>query len=550
MVSFDFDNHVQSILNQKCSNIPKIEWRKWLEVNSKEEYLNLVLKQSGLHQINNILTRIHQEKTNSRSFSVEIEKVLDKQKEKEISIFTHTSGTTNSNLSALKWFHITEYLLKRLWAPGMQAIFESSGLNTKSSAVIFVPSRLNLDGIQKKNDKDYISLYSSEFSQRVMLGLIQPKSYLFYPYKEALNLEIIAKILLLDDISVISAPAATVLKWANLSKLRLGLQKSYSVMKTDQDNRSDELYKLIDLKGIERAAKEIQQLLSNKLLKATLIFSISSLNQKQWELIRDFMRWKKGEEKFTNLYVGSEIGPFAASISYKQIKVSDKENMFIFPLTLPVIEYKGFKELIHESKKKRGNLLVSRRNGEQELINIDTGDFIQVKNQAGLPQIGGKILRDNFQLKYKVHISEQVKIPKNSILYAGDYFNFGSLEIIEPRNLLFCLNSTCGYNFDALLLMSENEGASWTLYLKSGEDGHCKSSENIREAIFNCPHESTIPKAIEQNKIKIELINDYPVDFLKEREEILEKVRTGKSPKGILKKWPLYVVIMHNLTKN
>ena len=87
-------------------------------------------------------------------------------------VFCHTSGTTSGDIRQLKWYHMSNGLIKRLWAPGMQAIFESSGLNPKTSAVIFVPSRTKIDGINKLEGKEYISLYSSEFSQRLMLSIM------------------------------------------------------------------------------------------------------------------------------------------------------------------------------------------------------------------------------------------------------------------------------------------------------------------------------------------------------------------------------------------
>ena len=96
-------------------------------------------------------------------------------------------------------------IVSRYWAPGMQAIFESSGLNSEKSAVIFVPSRTNLDGINYLNDKQYLSLYSSEFSQRTMLSIIKPHSYLLHEYKMSKDLDVISKILSLEEIAVISA---------------------------------------------------------------------------------------------------------------------------------------------------------------------------------------------------------------------------------------------------------------------------------------------------------------------------------------------------------
>jgi hypothetical protein len=52
----------------------------------------------------------------------------------------------------------------------------------------------------------------------------------------------------------------------------------------------------------------------------------------------------------------------------------------------------------------------------------------------------------------------------------------------------------------------------------------------------------TLKTAIKEKKIDFELINDQPVDFLNERDEMLNKVRNGQISKGILKKWPLYVI--------
>jgi len=42
--------------------------------------------------------------------------------------------------------------------------------------------------------------------------------------------------------------------------------------------------------------------------------------------------------------------------------------------------------------------------------------------------------------------------------------------------------------------------------------------------------------------IILKKLSENPVDFLATRSEILEKVRNGKNPKGILKKWPLYII--------
>ena len=187
MKRFDFDLETQKIFDKNFSNIQKTDWRKWLDISSREEYEELSLKLSGLSSVDDIFKRIKSEITDSRSFSIDLEDYLNKYQDNDSLIFCHTSGTTNSNLSKLKWFHMAKEIVKRQWAPGMQAIFESSGLDSKSSAIIFVPSRLKFDGIRTYEEKNYVSLYSSEFSQRITLSTIKPQSYLFCEYKNSKN---------------------------------------------------------------------------------------------------------------------------------------------------------------------------------------------------------------------------------------------------------------------------------------------------------------------------------------------------------------------------
>lgn len=179
----------------------------------------------------------------------------------------------------------------------MQAIFESRGLNNNNSARIFVPSKIKDDGLKLINKKKVISLYSSEFSQRLMLSLIKPKTYLLDQYKNSNNLETIAKILTMQDIAIISAPALSILKWANLALLRKGLKKSILNLPKEQNPELLNLLKTINNKGIESASIEIQKALSNAFSDANIIFSVSSLINNQWASIRKFMKWKKGHEK-------------------------------------------------------------------------------------------------------------------------------------------------------------------------------------------------------------------------------------------------------------
>lgn len=543
MSSHDFDQDVQTKFNKYFSKIAVLDWKDWLKISSKEEYEMMALKLSGLANIDNVRERINEEKTQSRSFSIDLNSYIQSYMGKDPLVFVHTSGTTNSSLSGIKWFHMNMSIIKHLWAPGMQAIFESSGLDNRSSAVIFVPSRMNTDGINLFEDKEYISLYSSEFSQRIMLSVIEPFSYLLYEYKHSKHLDIISKILSLEKISVISAPSATILGWADLNKFRNGIKSSLNNLLHEPSPILMKLLELIENEGLNAASRKIQKMLSEKISKAVLIFSISSLTQAHWDLIRTFMKWEQNSERFTNLYVASEIGPFASTLGNYELARSNK--MFVFPLTLPVIEYKGNYSLLSRSNIKVGNLHVSRMSESEPLINIETGDVITVKNQDGLPQIGGDIFRSHFSLKYPVNISERLILPSDFSICVGDLFTLNEFDIFAPRYLLDCLLKNCNLDIDALLLVKQNNGKiPWKLVLPAGSE--CRTNDQLIKSIENCPGQSEILKALKNDLLTVELIKEKPIDFMATRSQMLSKVRNGMIPKGILKKWPLYLVFPEN----
>ena len=544
MISIDFDPEVQFIFDKLFSDIQSTNWKKWLDISSKEDYLDFVLKNSGLSTVTDIFERISKEKTNSTEMSIDIYDYLANFHSSEPLIVCHSSGTTNNDLTSLKWLPMSKKIVKLYWAPGMQAIFDSSGLDSNSSVVIFVPSRLNTDGLNKFENKNYISLYSSEFSQRLMLSILKPSNFTFFEYKFSKNVNIVAKMLSLNDVSVISAPALTILGWADIEKFQLGLQKSIKNINPDSDPILEVLLTKIKKKGIETASKEIQEMLSDKLSQSTLVFSISSLSLKDWDLIRRFMKWEKGNERFTNLYVASETGPFAASIDKDIEKCSQPDDLLVFPLTLAVLEYKGKKQLISESNSKIGKLLISRVNNSKVFINLDIGDIIQLTDQQALPQIKGKILRSEFQLKYPIKISKNIPLKSDYSVYAGDYFNFNTFEIYDPRTLMNCLKIGCKLDIDSLLLIEPKEDINkdWKLVLNSNSTGDCSNLQNYKEILLNCVKDEDFRIIISNDRMEIQLIEENPVDFLRTRPEILDKVRSGKNPKGILKKWPLYVI--------
>jgi hypothetical protein len=101
------------------------------------------------------------------------------------------------------------------------------------------------------------------------------------------------------------------------------------------------------------------------------------------------------------------------------------------------------------------------------------------------------------------------------------------------------LKNICETNIDSLLLESNNP--EWNLYIES--NSKCNNTKKIKDAIFACPHKKQFEQAILNDIIKVNLLNESPVNFLAECEIILDDVRQGIKPKGILKKWPLYVLL-------
>ncbi|MFX0010852.1 MAG: hypothetical protein ACFE9R_11085 [Candidatus Hermodarchaeota archaeon] len=526
---FDLDLETQKTINELYSDLSITKWNNWLDIDSKQEFLNYVLNNSGLYVVNDLYTRIKKEKTNSRSFSTDLESEIKQANKDEPLIFCHTSGTTDSRTSALKWYKMSMSNVSRYWAPGMKAIFESSGLNKKNSVIIFVPSRLEIDGTNEVNRKRFISFYSSEFSQRIMLATIKPYSYSLFEYKNATNIDVISKILSLEDIAVISAPAVTILKWADINKFKEGIKNSVKSLKSLSNPQLEGLLKIIKNNSITAATRKIQQIMSEKLRDATVVFSISSLSENDWALIRRFMKWKKGFERFTNLYVASEVGPIASSLGNFQISRSNQ--MYILPLSLPVLENKGKKSIISNSKNTIGKILVSKMEDNKPVLNIDIGDVINIKSQETLPLIDGKILRSSFTLKYPINVSQTIELPQRYEIMVGDYFDLPSFEFQQPRDLIECINKVYPNFTDSLLLVLDEDNTKISkLFLPNPPSDYEEISNCIR-ALFK-----------DTTQIDLEIISDKPVDFIKDRSVMANKVRTGKIAKGVLKKWPLYVI--------
>lgn len=541
---YDFDGELQKVFDASYSRIPPINWKSWLDISSREEYELFALKISGLSSIDNLFERIKVEKTDSRLVSIDVKSFSDSYNGSYPLYLCHTSGTSGVQLSDLKWFHMSKEVVRNRWAPGMQAIFQVSGLDSSSSVVVFVPSRIKIDGMSIFEGKKLIKLYSSEFSQRLMLSLIKPLSYLLYEYKDANSLQTIARLLSMEKISVVSAPASTVLGWADLMRLRQGLKKSQYIVSDNEDPELSELMGLIESLGFDTATIEIQRRLSDLMSEATLVFSISSITEREWSIIRDFMKWEKGAERFTNLYVGSEIGPFAANIHKDVPELSSNERMCVFPLTLPVIERRGKLDLITRSEYPIGRLLVSYMNCRDPIINVDTGDVIMIESQEGLPMIAGEVLRAEFRLKSKLMIPPEVSAPKEYNVFVGDYFDLEGLEIVNPRRLLLCLAKR--FNFDkrsSMVLRKGLDDRSWSMFLPITQGNKHSNISKIWKKLPLCPGGDSIMFAIERGSLQLGTLDQNPVKTQIPRTELLKRVRKGELPKGVLKRWPLYVVV-------
>lgn len=534
MTAYDFDPQVQTVFFGQYSHIPSTDWKQWLVISSREEYESQAVALSGLSLIDDLFDRIHSEKTDPSSFSITAESLATS---KGPLLVCHTSGTSGGSISDVKWFHMSKELVEHLWAPGMQAIFEASGLTPQTDAVIFVPSRARTDGLSFVEGNPVIKLYSAEFSQRLMLSMIKPRSYLLYQYKDARSITVLAEMLSMDRISVVSAPFLTVLGWADLKKLRKGLEKSCSALDSGKEEEGNpevnNFKKKINRLGLKAAASEIQKQLAALLSDATLIFSATAMTEQEWKTICNFLHWEKGEEKVTNLYVGSEVGPFAASIGPHSWNTMD-----VFPLTVPVLEHKGERYLLSRSPYTTGNLLLSRMHNRKPLINIDTGDVITVTNQEGLPVIAGEILRAGFPLKTRVTFSPELHVREPYSVFVGSYFNLDGIHIKNPRLLVTCLAEQCNFDKKSSLVLKKD--IKWFLIVPF-QDKNC--SHAVQNRLSLCPHGSQLEQAIKKGVIGIKTVKENPVKSAIPRSELITQVRKGELPKGVLVRWPLYVVV-------
>jgi hypothetical protein len=510
-----------------------------MAIASPDEFEEAALDASGFASCGHVLDGITKRPiTDSRRIAVDPAKLVPPSSRPLV--VCHTSGTSGG---AVKWFHMAEDLVHRLWAPGMQAIFESSGVTRAARVAIFVPSRLQNDGLVAEDGSTRVRLYSAEFSQRLMLALLRPAEYLLDVYRTSRSLTTLARLLALERIDVVSAPAATVLGWADRRRLRQGLRRSFEALRSGtRPTPSEAQWALERIRtlGVDAAAVEFQRRLKSLFAEATLVFSTSSLTAPEWAVIRRFMGWTRGAERFTNLYVGSETGPFAATLRRHPDDPVEQAAMAVFPLTLPAIQRRGAVQLLSRSDAGWGRLLVSRMHVAKPVYNLDTGDVVQVTGAPGAPTIADAILRAPFPWRVRTPFTPP-PTPTGYDVYVGGYFDLGALEVVIPRRLQACLAGQSGVAVLGSVLYRPDRDGPWVWRLFVQGPRHV-SIAVVERRLASCPEGAPLASAARRGAIRIEVDPATPLQRGPSRVALLGRVGDGTLPKGALKRWPLYLL--------
>ena len=135
----------------------------------------------------------------------------------------------------------------------------------------------------------------------------------------------------------------------------------------------------------------------------------------------------------------------------------------------------------------------------------------------------------------------ELKLNNNNSVYVGDYFPLKEFRIVDPRKILNCICRKCDLKSDSMLLLNENRN-KWRLYITPIHLNGCGNQQEVHNLISECSEENGLNEAINNGFLKVFTLKESPLDFMSPRSEILKQVRSGKLPKGILKKWPLYLV--------
>jgi len=99
--------------------------------------------------------------------------------------------------------------------------------------------------------------------------------YVISTYLNSRRLDVLSAILEMKMVDVVSAPASTIARWADVNLLAKGLKASLAA----GSEIGEELRRVLRL-PFEKAVKEIHAMIWDKLKNATFIFSFSSLTKR------------------------------------------------------------------------------------------------------------------------------------------------------------------------------------------------------------------------------------------------------------------------------
>ncbi|MEM2959840.1 MAG: hypothetical protein QW261_16180 [Candidatus Jordarchaeaceae archaeon] len=93
------------------------------------------------------------------------------------------------------------------------------------------------------------------------------------------------------------------------------------------------------------------------------------------------------------------------------------------------------------------------------------------------------------------------------------------------------------------LILADIGMKQFVMILPISQSSRCTGVEDIKNKLSQCPGVEYIRRAIQRNQLRLETINSQPFETETPRTELLKRVKNGELPKGILKRWPLYLII-------
>ncbi|MBD3187379.1 hypothetical protein GF325_11160 [Candidatus Bathyarchaeota archaeon] len=532
-------------MDEAFGSLPMVRWQDWLHIDSRELYLDAICDNLGIDDPGILGDKHHEQDQGEGKMAVDPMQYISNCDVGDPIVLCHTSGTSTGSLSGIKWYPREISDVKQSWSPGMQAIFGSSGMAVSSGTpVILVPSRLKIDGTKIVERKTITMLYSAEFSQRLVISLFNPKEFLLDQYKNAFSPKLLSSLCSLEQISVVSAPSATMIGWSKQGRIKRALKKAIEKNMGILDDETSAFMDWVRKIGPEEASREIRQKIACKMRHATLIFSTTGFSPEKWNIIHEFMGWETGAENFTNLYVSSETGPFCASIDKEKILTNDPNHMVVFPLIHPSIRtVDGSIHPFHHLPPGPtcGVLIITVPSKGRMLHDIDTGDWVNVIACDPLPILDGNIMRQEFPLKQDASKFLPDKLilhmaPRTRAFVGGHLVVNDDIEINGARNLARCMKREVKAHTPLIFKVGESDDHHVDIHVIL--EGN-PSSQKVKDAFIRC---GKIKDDAMTEQLQVFKVHPDSMAGKDGRKEILAMVRAGDLPKGALTKWPVIVL--------